>query len=131
MKKIKIKNKSTVVSYLIKKRIGVLSMNIKNLIQGIITQNELLNYLNATIVYETLPKGVNGFVFYYDGIYFIILDNSMGLYKRQKTLLHELAHIELNQLCQSNKELFAFYIEEYEDAADKYIYKIKEKLSSI
>ena len=42
----------------------------------------------------------------------------------KKTLLHELAHIELNQLCQIDKDLFAFHIEQYEDEANRYIKEI-------
>ena len=49
-------------------------------------------------------------------------------YKRKKTLLHELAHIELNQLCQVDKDLFAFKVDKYEDEADKYIKFILESL---
>jgi len=99
-------------------------MNIKSLIKGEIKQQELLNWYNATILYDTLPQIVNGYVFNYDGVYFIILNNSIGLNKRKKTLLHELAHIELNQLCQIDKDLFAFHIDQYEDEANKYIKEI-------
>ena len=42
-------------------------------------------------------------------------------YKKKKTILHELAHIELNQLSQSNSDLFAFQIDKFEDDADNYI----------
>ena len=64
---------------------------------------------------------INGFVFNYDGLNFIIINKNLSYYKRKKTLLHELAHIELNQLCQKDKDLFAFHIQQYEDEADKYI----------
>ena len=40
-------------------------MNLKNLLNKDITQQELLNYYNATIVYDKLPNGVNGLVFSY------------------------------------------------------------------
>ena len=43
---------------------GVLSiMNILNLLLGEITQKELLDYYNSTILYEELPKHINGYVF--------------------------------------------------------------------
>ena len=45
---------------------------------------------------------------------------TLSYYKKKKTLLHELAHIELNQLGQSDK-LLAFKRDQYEDEADKYI----------
>ena len=96
-------------------------MNIKNLLKGNISQKELLNWYNASIIYENIPKGINGLVFNYDNIYFIIINKNLSYYKKRKTILHELAHIELNQLCQYNKDLFAFYIDKYEDEADKYI----------
>ena len=96
-------------------------MNIKNLLLGEITQWDLLNYYNVTLLYEDLPSTINGFVFNYDGLNFIIINKNLSYYKRKKTLLHELAHIELNQLCQVDKDLFAFHINKYEDDADEYI----------
>lgn len=96
-------------------------MNIKNLLLGEITQWDLLNYYNVTLFYEDLPSTINGFVFNYDGLNFIIINKNLSYYKRKKTLLHELAHIELNQLCQVDKDLFAFHINKYEDDADEYI----------
>lgn len=96
-------------------------MNIKNLIQGVISQNELLNWHNATIIYDELPCSVRGYVFNYDGVNFIMINRNLSYYKRKKTILHELAHIEKHQLCQANKDLFAFYIDKYEDEADRYI----------
>lgn len=103
-------------------------MNILNLLLGNITQKELLSYYNATILYEQLPKKINGYVFNYDNVNFIIINNNLSYYKKRKTILHELAHIELNQLNQADKDLFAFHIQEYEDEADKYIKNIKENL---
>lgn len=96
-------------------------MNIYNLLAGEITQKELLNYYNATIIYEKLPKRINGFVFNYDGINFIIISKFIPYYKKIKTILHELAHIELDQLSQYDKDMISLKIEKYEDEADKYI----------
>lgn len=104
-------------------------MNILALLNGEITQKDLLNYYNATIKYEKLPNGINGFVFNKYDINFIIIDENLSYYKRKKTILHELAHIELNQLQQINKDLFAFYIDKYEDEADRYIKFILENIS--
>ena len=104
-------------------------MNLKNLMLGNITQEELLNYYNAVVIYENIPySNIRGLVDYYKGIYFIYINKNLSYYKRRKTLLHELAHIELNQLCQIDKDLFAFHINEYEDEADKYIKKLLENI---
>lgn len=102
-------------------------MNMYNLLKGEITQKELLNYYNATITYEKLPKKINGYVFNYKGIYNIMVNKSLSYYKKKKTILHELAHVELNQLCQYDKDLFALNIEKYEDEADRYIKFLLEK----
>lgn len=104
-------------------------MNLKNLIMGVISQQDLLNYYNVCLLYENIPRGIRGFVFNYNGLYFIIINKNLSYYKRKKTLLHELAHIELNQLCQINKELFAFHIDQYEDEANEYIKEILKEVN--
>lgn len=101
---------------------------IKNLLMGVITQQEILNYYNATLLLKELPREVNGYVFYHRGIYCIIINKNLSKYKKKKTLLHELAHIELNQLCQKDKDLFAFYIDKYEDEANEYIKEIMKEV---
>lgn len=102
------------------------SINIKNLLNGEISQEELLNYYNASIVYDYLPININGMVFNYKGINLIIINKELSYYKRKKTILHELAHIELNQLGQI-KEVFSFKITDYEDEADKYLKRIRKE----
>ncbi len=105
-------------------------MNIKNLMLGNITLQDLLNYYNATIIYESwLYKDVRGFVDYYKGYYFIYINSNMSYYKKKKTILHELAHIERNHLCQADNDLFAFCIDKYEDEASKYLKKINKELN--
>ena len=96
-------------------------MNIYNMLCGDISLKELLNYHNANITYIDLSDGINGFVFEYENIYNIFINKKLSYYKKKKTIIHELAHIELNQLNQLNKDLFAFHINKYEDEADKYI----------
>lgn len=96
-------------------------MKIIDLLQGDITQQELLNYYNASILYEELPKGIRGFVFSVGSIYYIVINTSLSYYLRKKTILHELAHIELNHLGQIDYDLFAFRIDDCEDEADRYI----------
>lgn len=102
-------------------------MGIYDLLKNEITQQELLNYYNSTILYKELPSEVNGYVFYYRGINCIIINKNLSRYKKKKTILHELAHIELNQLQQINNDLFAFFIDKYEDEADRYIKSLLDK----
>lgn len=101
---------------------------IKELLNESMTQKEVLNYYNANITYKELPKYMYGFVFNYKEIYNIVINKRISSYKKKKTILHELAHIELNQLCQCNKDLFEFYIDKYEDDADRYINIVKESV---
>ena len=68
-----------------------------------------------------MPKAINGYVFNYRNINCIVLNKNKSLSKKKETLLHELAHIELNQLEQIDNDLFAFKIDGYEDEADNYI----------
>lgn len=93
---------------------------LKNLLDGYITQRDILVYYNANISYKPLPAGINGLVFSYKGINNIIISKELSYYKRKKTLLHELAHIELNQLNRIDR-LFETSIDKYEDEADRYI----------
>lgn len=102
-------------------------MNLYNLLIGEITQQDLLRYYNASIIYEELRPGINGCVDYYKGIYSIYIDKNLSYYKKKKTLLHELAHIELNQLGQADK-LLAFKRDKYEDEADRYIKFLLESI---
>lgn len=99
-------------------------MNIYNLLKGEITQKDLLNYYNANITYIDLPDNIEGFIFCYKDIYNIFINKCLSYYKRKKTILHELAHIELSQLNQLDHDLFKFKIDKYEDDADSYIKKI-------
>ena len=99
-------------------------MGIKELLNKDITQTELLNYFNATIQYDYLPDGINGCVFNHRGIFVILINTTLSYYMKRKTILHELAHIELCQLEQKDKDLFALKIKQYEDDADIYIKKI-------
>lgn len=102
-------------------------MNLLCLLKKEITQQELLNYYNANITYEYLPKGINGFVFQYDNIYNIYVNKSLSNYKKKKTILHELAHIELHQI-DIHRDLFAMYIDKFEDEANRYVKFLLESL---
>lgn len=104
-------------------------MDIKNVLNGIITDIELINHYNANISYVSFPKGVNGLVWLYRNTYTIFLKKGLSIEKTKKTLIHELAHIELNQLEQVNKDyLIAFCREGLEDEADIYIKNILKEL---
>jgi Zn-dependent peptidase ImmA (M78 family) len=101
---------------------------ITNLFKGYITFEELLRYYNANISYINLPDRINGFVFSYKNINNIFINDFLSYDEKKKTILHELAHIELDQLGQIDKDLFAFKVNEYEDEADKYIQLLGEYL---
>lgn len=102
---------------------------IKDLLEGNITQQELLNNYNANITYVSLSKGINGFVFNHRGIYNIIINSNLSYYKRRKSILHELAHIELSHLDQ-DKAMLEFNRNGFEDEADNYLKFIKVNLSN-
>lgn len=102
---------------------------LEQLLEGVIGQDDILNYYNATIFYKDLPIIVRGYVMSHRNINCIIINRNISYYKKKKTLLHELAHIELNQLCQIDKDLFAFCIEKYEDEASEYLKNIFKELS--
>ena len=102
---------------------------LERLLREEITQEELLNNYNANISIKNMPYHIKGFVFNYKGINNIIINEKLPYFKKGSTLLHELAHIELNQLCQNDKDLFAFKIDKYEDEADKYINFIKKNIN--
>lgn len=104
------------------------SMNLLNLLKKEITQQDLLNYYNANINFQYLPKGINGFIFQYENIYNIFVNKSLSYYKRKKTIIHEIAHLELNQLNQCNKDLFALHVDKYEDEADRYVKFLLESM---
>ena len=101
---------------------------ILDLLTGAITQQEILNNYNATILYKDLPTDIRGYVFYYRCINCIIINKNLSTYKKKKTILHELAHIELNQLNQINNDMFEFYVDKYEDEATRYLKYIEDSV---
>ena len=50
----------------------------------------------------------------------IIVNWNISKEKKKKTIIHELAHLELHHL-DRQQELFSFSIENVEDEADKYV----------
>lgn len=103
-------------------------MGIKELLKKEISQSDLLNYFNTTINYLSLPDKIDGCVFNHKGIFVILIDKDLSYYKKRKTILHELAHIELSQLEQGDKDLFALRSREYEDEADRYVKYLLDNL---
>lgn len=101
---------------------------IRDLLEGTVKQEDVLHYYNANITYKSLPRGIKGFVFNYRGINNIVIRAGMSRHLSRKIILHELAHIELNHLNQSTKDMIAFYIVGYEDEADFYIDEITKNL---
>ena len=53
-------------------------MGIKELLKRDITQQELLNYFNASIDYVKLPSKIDGCVFFYKGIYVIFIKETLS-----------------------------------------------------
>ena len=92
-----------------------------DLLNGELEQQEYLIINNVKIIYKKLPKKIYGFIHRYRNINLIVINWNISKEKKQKTILHELAHIELNQLNQIDSDLFAFKTEQYEDEADRYI----------
>lgn len=103
-------------------------MNLEALLKKEVTQQELLNYYNACITYKILPVGIDGCVFQYKGINNIFINCDLSNYKRKKTILHELAHIELSQFNQISRDLFEFNVKGYEDDANIYIKQLLNKI---
>lgn len=90
------------------------------LLTGEFNQEEYLIINNARIIYKKLPKKIYGFIHRYRNINLIVINWNISKEKKQKTILHELAHLELHHVDKS-EELFAFSIEDVEDEADRYI----------
>lgn len=91
-----------------------------NLLNNEIEEKEYLILNNVKIIYKKLPRKIYGFIHRYKDINLIVINWNISKEKKQKTILHELAHLELHHLDQNSK-LFAFSIENMEDEADKYI----------
>ena len=98
-----------------------------NLLNNEIDEKTYLQEYNARILKKQLPKKIYGFVFQYRGLYLIVLNKFVSEYKKQMTLLHEFAHIELSHL-ENKKELLEFKIENLEDEADKYVEFLLENI---
>lgn len=97
-----------------------------SLLKGEITQDDYLNYNNTTIMKMAFPRRVYGLIFDYHDRCFIVINKYISYYKQKKTILHELAHMELCHL--DKKKLLEFKIEGLEDEADEYVKYLLESL---
>lgn len=96
-----------------------------DLLNDEIEEQEYLAIHNVKILYKKLPKRIYGFIHRYRDINIVIINWNISKEKKKKTILHELAHLELHHL-DRKQELFAFSIENIEDEADQYIRFLQE-----
>lgn len=89
-----------------------------SLLRGEISQDEYMNYNNVKVIKVALPRRIYGFIFNYRNINLIIINKYISKDKYSETLLHELAHLELNHM---DKVCLDFKIEGIEDEADRYV----------
>lgn len=94
------------------------------LLNNEISQEDYFIKNNIRILYRKLPKKIYGFIHRYKDINIIVINCILSKEKKKKTILHELAHLELHHLDLS-RTLFDFSIENIEDEADRYIEFIK------
>ena len=99
------------------------------MLKGEITQDDYLNYNNTIIIKKEFPRRVYGLIFDYQNRYFIVINKYISYYKQKKTILHELAHMELCHL--DKKKLLEFKIEGLEDEADRYVKFLLESIGDI
>ena len=97
------------------------------LLRSEITQEEYMRSNNVVVLYKELPKKVYGFIFKYKDRNVITINSNISTTKKKQTILHELAHLELNHL-NNRKRLLEFRIEDIEDEADNYIRGLEEYL---
>ena len=97
------------------------------LLNNNISQEEYFTNNDIKLLYKKLPKKIYGCVFNYKNYNYIVINTSLSDRKAKKTILHEVAHIELNHLYK-RKRLMEFKIEGLEDEADMYINSILQEL---
>lgn len=92
-----------------------------------ISQDDYLRSNNVVLIISELPKKIYGFIYSHKEYNIIIINKNLSYYKRKKTILHELAHLELCHL-QMKKIGLNFKIEDLEDEADIYLNKLKNTI---
>ena len=93
---------------------------LKTLLSGEMAQEDYFNYNNVTLLYLPLPKKIYGFIFCYKCRNIITINKYISDYNKKRTIIHELAHLELSHL-DNKKRLFELKIQDLEDEADEYI----------
>lgn len=100
------------------------------LLNGNITQEDYLRENNVIVNIKSLPSKVYGLIYSKNDYNIIVINKCLSYYKRKKTLLHELAHLELYHVDQ-RKYLFEFNLDYTEDEADEYIKDIKKAIKDM
>ena len=90
------------------------------LLSGEISQEDYFYLNNVTLLFLPLPRKVYGFIFHYKSRNIITVNKYISDYNKKKTIIHELAHLELSHL-NRKKQLFELKIQDLEDEADKYV----------
>ena len=57
---------------------------ITQLLKGVIGQDEILRYYNASLTYIEMPCAIRGCVHYYKGIYDILINKNYLIIKRKR-----------------------------------------------
>lgn len=95
-------------------------MALLDLLTGNISQFDYFNENDISLIYCPFPKKVYGVIFRYKCKNIIAINKCISTYKQKKTIIHELAHLELSHI-DKRKQLMEFSIENIEDEADRYI----------
>lgn len=103
---------------------------LKDLLFSAISDEDYFNYNNIKIIYSKLPKKVYGFIFTYKLNNIIVVNKNLSESMQKNTIMHELAHFELNHIY-NKKNLLEFNIYGCEDEADFYIKNILDELKMI
>lgn len=88
------------------------------LLKGEITQDEYMRANNINIFYKALPNYIQGLVLRYRDINMIVVNKWLSKRKKDLTILHEFAHLELKHL---DKFIFEYKRKGIEDEADRYV----------
>lgn len=95
------------------------------LLDGQISQEEYLYLNNIDLEFVDIPKYIYGFICKHKENFLIAINKNLSDEKKKKTILHELAHFELNH-CE--KDFIKYKIEDIEDEADRYMNFLLEYL---
>ena len=98
-----------------------------SLLNGEITQDEYIRANNINLFYKVLPNYIQGFVIRYRGVNMIVVNKWLSKDKKNLTILHELAHLELKHL---DKFVFEYKRKGIEDEANKYVERLLNTIKS-